>query len=194
MFPKFNQILGRAPVADVGPLFYQLLKLVAESPSASAHLVASVAAYFNAKLTLAERRQAEDGGGAAASSVDMDSIDLIQTADHSCEEVQQAEGMVIYYISQAAKMGHPIAKEIIKQTRGSVNFPAAILNPFTLFNCLALTAVGQWSGPLLDSLKATIAKGYSLEESREACVWFRSVTPGLPDIAGMEMDRLLFIL
>ena len=62
------------------------------------------------------------------------------------------------YLYQAAKMGHPIFKEVLKIAKGSASFPATILNPFGLLICLALTSVRQQSASILESLKSIISK------------------------------------
>ena len=173
---KMNQCMSRSEIRDIAPFFHQLLKLVRSSPGCSGKLVNSVTQFFTSKMTLARRVQ--------ESQPTMDSMELIQT-DYSSEEIQQTEGIIIYYITQAAKMGHPVAKEIVKISRNASSFPVSLMNPFSLFNCLALTSVKQFSDAILDNLKLTISKGFALEGSREACVWFRTQTPGMPDIAGL---------
>jgi len=176
VFPKFLTVLNRTTISDLPPFFHQVLQLVRDNVKCSARLMVSITQYFNNKLTLAER--SEDNCNT------MESSDLIQS-DHSSEEVQQAEGVIVYYITQAAKMGHPIAKEISKLVKSSTNFPAMILNPFCLFSCLALTSSQQLCTTLLDCLKTAISKGFSIEESRVASQWFRQNTPPIPDISGL---------
>jgi len=165
VFNKMNEQLSNAVVMDVAPLFHQLLKLFRHNSSCSGKLFASITQYFGSRL-------AEPGAG------DEDNI----LHHHSREEVQQTQGIVIYYIIQAAKMGHPIANEIVKLAKSWSNFPAALMNEFNLFSCLALTSVRQWSDSVLDSIKLAISKGFSLEEGREKSVWFRTITPKLPDL------------
>lgn len=173
---KMNQCLQRSDIKDVAPLFHQLLKLVRTSSVCSGKLITSITQYFTSKMTLARRVE--------ESQPTMDSMELIQT-DYSAEEIQQTEGIIIYYTAQAAKMGHPAAKEIVKIARSASSFPVSLMNPFSLFNCLALTSVKQYSDAILDNLKLTISKGFTLEGSREASVWFRTQTPGMPDVAGL---------
>ena len=102
VFTKLNQALERSSVSDLAPLVHQTLKLVRNHPGCSGRLVSTLTQYFASKLTLAERVKGTEESC-------MDSVELIET-DHSAEEVQQTEGIVVYYITQAAKMGHPVAK------------------------------------------------------------------------------------
>jgi len=173
VFNKMLTVLNRSSVNDLAPLFHQLLKLISNDSACSAKLFNSITQYFISKLDFADRH----GDG-------MESSDLIQS-DHSSEEVQQTEAIIVYYIAQAAKIGYPISKEILRIARASVSFPSTILNPFGLLICLALTSVNQQSASIIESLKAIISKAFSICESRDSCAWFRENTPQIPNITDL---------
>jgi hypothetical protein len=44
-----------------------------------------------------------------------------------------SESTVIYHISQAVKMGHPVGKEIIKLVRSAAVVPEVVFRHFTLY-------------------------------------------------------------
>ena len=85
-FIKYFQF--RSAVNDLAPLFHQLLKLISNDSTCSAKLINCITQYFISKLDFADRQ----GDG-------MESSDLIQS-DHSSEEVQQTEAIIVYYIAQ----------------------------------------------------------------------------------------------
>jgi len=47
--------------------------------------------------------------------------------------LSQSESTIIYHISQAIKMGHPVGKEILKMIRSGTQIPEIIFGHFTLY-------------------------------------------------------------
>ena len=47
--------------------------------------------------------------------------------------MSQSESTIIYHISQAIKMGHPVGKEILKMIRSGTQIPEIIFGHFTLY-------------------------------------------------------------
>eukprot|EP00092_Neocalanus_flemingeri_P013422 GFUD01014471.1.p1 GENE.GFUD01014471.1~~GFUD01014471.1.p1 ORF type:complete len:1306 (+),score=525.63 GFUD01014471.1:564-3920(+) len=112
--------------------------------------------------------------------MDIESLDMI-SEDHTVEELQQAEGTVVFHLTQAAKMGHTVAKEIMKLVKAGSHAPELVLSPFSLFLALALTSVKQWKEQLLDSLRLAIVRSIMLEEKRTTSAWLRTNMTRSPD-------------
>ena len=94
----------------------------------------------------------------------------------SGEELLQTEGLVIYYLSQSAKIGHPVAKEAAAILRTLVAAPFRLMTaPTWLWAGLALTSIKQWREGVLESLRQAANKCYGLAASQAASAWFRQV-------------------
>jgi hypothetical protein len=177
VFGKFCSSLSGLPAPALPPLLHHLLLLSKASPRMAAMLLRRVTHLFGTKLTMADREN--------VTNPDLNSVDMIESADRAVEELQQAEGTVVYHIAQQVRTGHPIAKEVLKLVKAGVSSPNIILNPFSLFLALALTSDRQLQAPLLTSLRLAISCCFALEERRRESAWLREAVPRLPDVSDL---------
>jgi len=172
VFEKLCRSLPLLPAHSIPPLVFQMLQLAKDSASLSNMLVNTVNEFFSTKLSLEDRQ--------SKTNMDIESLDLI-SEDHSVEELQQAEGTVVFHLTQAAKTGHRVAKEMVKLVKASSHAPELVLSPFSLFMALALTSVKTWKEQLLDSLRMAVIRSIMLEEKRNKNAWLRTNLPRSPD-------------
>ena len=181
---KLCSVLVNLPPQSIPPLVFQMLILVKESSILSQTLVIAVNDYFSSKLSLEDRLEKTNV------NMDIESLNIIE--NNSFEEVQQSEGTVVFHFSQAAKMGHIIAKEIVKIVKAGVHAPELVLSPFSIFLALALTSVKQLKDNILDSLRMAISKSILLEEKRSSNAWLRlnlNKTPDIGDILSQVISQ-----
>merc|ERR1719369_1594278 len=105
VFDKLCISLAKLPAQSIPPLVFQMLQLSKDNASLSNMLVSSINDFFSTKLSLEDRQD--------KTNMDIESLDII-SEDHTVEELQQAEGTVVFHLTQAAKMGHSVAKEMMK--------------------------------------------------------------------------------
>ena len=172
VFEKLCKSFSRLPAQSIPPLVFQMLQLAKGSASLSNMLVNTINEFFSTKLSLEDRQN--------KTNMDIESLDII-SEDHSVEELQQAEGTVVFHLTQAAKTGHVVAKEMIKLVKASSHAPELVLSPFSLFMALALTSVKTWKEQLLDSLRMAVIRSIMLEEKRNKNAWLRTNIPKSPD-------------
>ena len=60
------------------------------------------------------------------------------------QDVTQMQGTVIYYITDAVRLGHNIAKEFHKLLKGSICDPSKVLTPFNIALALSLTTISTY--------------------------------------------------
>ena len=105
--------------------------------------------------------------------------------DRGIEELQEAEGTVVFHVTCQARSGHPIAKELVKLVKAGAHAPEVILNPCSIFLALALTSAKQLHTQLLDALKAAVRRCFQMEERRKEHAWLRDVVPRVGDISSL---------
>ena len=105
--------------------------------------------------------------------------------DRGIEELQEAEGTVVFHVTCQARSGHPIAKELVKLVKAGAHAPEVILNPCSIFLALALTSAKQLRTQLLDALKAAVRRCFQMEERRKEHAWLRDVVPRVGDISSL---------
>ena len=82
------------------------------------------------------------------------------------ESLCQSEGTVIYHLIHAIRMGHPVAKDILKLLKSGSQLPECVLhNRFVLFLALALASVKQHQTTIVEYIKAAIDKNITLRVS-----------------------------
>jgi len=172
VFEKLCGNIAQLHAQSLPPLVFQMLHLAKESSVLSNMLVNSLNEFFSTKLSLEDRQN--------KTNMDIESLDII-SEDHTVEELQEAEGTVIFHLTQAAKMGHTVSKEMMKLVKAGSHAPELVLSPFSLFMALALTSVKAWKGQLLDSLRMAITRSIMLEEKRNKNAWLRTNLPKSPD-------------
>ena len=147
----------------------------ADATTAS-QLLYKIIDYFGSKLSQEDRSN-------ATINPELDSMEL--EPDRGIEQLQEAEGTVVFHVTQAARAGHPIAKELVKLVKAGAQAPEVILNPCSIFLALALTSAKQLQTQLLEALRAAIRRCFQLEERRREHAWLRDVVPRVGDISSL---------
>ncbi len=107
---RLSSALRRLPPQEVPPLAHQMLEFSRDAGSSSL-LLNDLAGYFNSKM-----EQIKEGRNVDQDS--QESADLIGREEGECERsLLQAEGTVMFHLAHAARIGHPIHKDILKLLR-----------------------------------------------------------------------------
>ena len=164
MFTKLCAMLKTIPPESIPPLVLQLLEFSKTSSQFSRTLLDTVNARFSSKLSPEEREGGER-------NLNLDSLEL--TTNLSQEQLIQAEGTVIYHLSQASKVNNTICKEIMEMVSAGANAPEILLTPFSLFLALSMISIKHCQARILSGVKAAIMKAIFIEDSRQNNHWLR---------------------
>ena len=165
---KLLACLEEVAVQAVPPLVHHLLLLCRSSQRTAALVLRHITQYFASRLP---------AGRATDFASDV-------PEERGVEELRAAEGTVVYHVSQQARAGHPIAREVVRVARAAAQAPEA-LDPCSLLLALALAADRRLQAPLLDSLRQAVTRALALEERRRESAWVREVVPGVTDLPSL---------
>lgn len=175
---KLLACLEEVAVQAVPPLVHHLLLLCRGSPRTAALVLRHITRYFASRLP-------------ASKAAGPDSPELV-AEERGVEELRAAEGTVVYHVSQQARAGHPVAREVVRVVRAAALAPEALADPCSLRLALALAADRRLQAPLLDSLRQAVTRALALEERRRESAWLREVVPGtvdLPSLLGQVIEQ-----
>lgn len=80
------------------------------------------------------------------------------------EVMQSTEGTIMYHLVHAVRMGHPIAKEVLKLARSCSQLPEILLRmPFVHFLILAMSSDKHQRTPCIEHLKSAISKAIQIQ-------------------------------
>ena len=167
MFSKLCAMLKTIPPESIPPLVLQLLEFSKTSSQFSRTLLDTVSARFSSQLSPEEREGGER-------NLDLDSLEL--TTEYSQEQLIQAEGTVIFHLSQASKVNNTICKEVMDMVSAGANAPEILLTPFSLFLALSMISIKHCQTRILSGVKAAIMKAIFIEDSRQNNHWLREET------------------
>ena len=122
VFSKLCAMLKTIPPESIPPLVLQLLEFSKTSSQFSRTLLDTVSARFSSQLSPEEREGGER-------NLDLDSLEL--TTEYSQEQLIQAEGTVIFHLSQASKVNNTICKEVMDMVSAGANAPGQLCSPWT---------------------------------------------------------------
>ena len=157
-------MLKTIPPDSIPPLVLQLLEFSKTSSQFSRTLLDTVNARFSSQLGPEEREGGER-------NQDLDSLEL--TTDQSQEQLVQAEGTVIFHLSQASKVNNTICKEVMDMVSAGANAPEILLTPFSLFLALSMISIKHCQARILSGVRAAIMKAIFIEDSRQNNHWLR---------------------
>ena len=111
----------------------------------------------------------------------LESADFIEDGT-SNYALQRSECNVIFHLTHAVKMGHPIGKEILKLLKSSIQLSDVLFaNPFNMFVGLAITTIKPHQVMATDCIKTAAYKNIQLQLKRDESAWFRQTVPPVTD-------------
>ena len=145
---------------------------------------------FSAKLSPEEREGHER-------NVDLDSIELTRDMAElaTVEKYIQAEGTVIFHLSQSCMVNNILCKEVLEIVTAGGSAPEILLTPFCLFLALSMISVKHCQTKILSGLKAAILKAIFIEDSRRNNEWLRmeavmqTKAPDVGDLFSLVMTQ-----
>jgi Fanconi anemia group I protein len=155
---KISAEMKKLDPEEVPPVVYQALLLTSDHGSVIGRLLASLTTYFN---------------GAKNSEGDLEeSEDLIGDTRSSLASMKRSESIVMVHINYRSRIGHPVAKEVVKMLKAGLNVPDLVFNSFNLQLCLSLTSLKQFRGNIVEGLKGVIGKVTIAKLKKAENAWF----------------------
>ena len=111
-----------------------------------------------------------------------DTADMI--GSEMCQESKhQSESTVVFHLTHAVRMGHPIEKDCLKLLKSSTQLPEVVFNHrFVLFLSLALSSVKKLKPVVLEHLRLAACRSIGLKTKAQNNEWLRQTLPDLEAI------------